>query len=333
VRRCDDRDGVVRVRRENGCKAAGDIVTMSAAVLLVSHGTVDRLDDLPAFVTNVRRGRPPPPALVAELSRRYEAIGGASPLNRITAEVARKLEAVIGVRVFWANRLWKPYVAERLAVLRDEGARRVGLVPLAQHSAAIYAADAAGAASELGLELRCARNWGQSARLCEAFVRRIAPVLAASPEPDKTALVVTAHSLPRSVVDAGDPYEREVRSAAQAIEAALRDRTNRDPRLVVSFQSQGMSEAAPGARPIEWLGPDLASTLDRIAAAGDRHVVVAPVGFLADHVETLYDLDIEARTMARDRGLSFARVPSLNADDDLIGVLAAVARPLVGDDG
>jgi ferrochelatase len=302
------------------------------AVLLVSHGTVDRLDDLAAFVTNVRRGHPPSAELVAELRRRYEAIGGRSPLNDVNAEVTRKLGTRLGVTAAWANRLWKPGVREVLEGLAQGGVTHVGVVPLAQHSAHVYAEDARKAAEGLGLELACAPNWGKSHKLCAAFARRIADVLGRGHDLSRTTLLLTAHSLPRAVVDAGDPYEHEVRSAADAVAALVREAVGGEVRRAVAFQSQGMSAGPGGRGPVEWqwLGPDLKACLDEAAARGDRAVVVAPIGFLADHVEILYDLDIETAAMAKERGLSFARVPSLNADDDFVDVLADVARPLLG---
>jgi len=301
---------------------------MTRAVLLVAHGTVDRLEDLAAFVTNVRRGHAPSAELVAELRRRYEAIGGRSPLNAINAEVARKLGARLGAPTALANRLWKPGVREVLEGLLRGGARCVAVVPLAQHSAHVYAEDARRAAEGLGVELACAPNWGKSHALCAAFAARIVAALGRVEDFDRTTLLLTAHSLPRSVVDAGDPYEHDLRAAADAIAVLVRDRLGRDVRRAIAFQSQGMS-AGPGGRPVEWLGPDLTTALDEAAARGDRAVVVAPIGFLADHVEILYDLDIEAAAMARERGLSLSRVPSLDADDDFIDVLAEVARPLL----
>jgi len=305
---------------------------MSDAVLLVAHGTVDDLDDLPAFLTNVRRGQPPAPQLVAELRRRYEAIGGRSPLNAVTAEVARKLDRLVGsarVRVAWANRLWKPYVRDVVADLARAGVRRVALVPLAQHSVHVYAADARRAVEGTGVALASAPSWGRSPKLCAAFARRVADVLARSPDPDRTALVMTAHSLPRAVVERGDPYERDVRASVDDVARLVRDRLGREPRPLLAFQSQGMGGAGPDGRPVEWLGPDLRTALDEARARGARHVVVAPVGFLADHVEILYDLDVEARAMAVERGLTYARAPLLNADDDFIDALADVARPLL----
>jgi ferrochelatase len=289
---------------------------MTAAVLLVSHGTVDDLDDLAAFVTNVRRGRPPGAELVAELRRRYEAIGGQSPLNAVNARVAAKLEGRVGARTAWANRLWHPYVRDVLAELAAEGVGHVAVVPLAQHSAHVYAEDARSGAAGAGVTVACAPSWGRSPRLHEAFARRIRAVLG---EPAGTTVIFTAHSLPRVVVERGDPYEGEVRASASAVAELL----GPGVRTTVAFQSQGFG--APG----EWLGPDLATALDEAAARGEARVVFAPIGFLADHVEILYDLDIEAAALARARGLAAVRAPSLNDDDDLVDVLADVARPLL----
>jgi protoporphyrin/coproporphyrin ferrochelatase len=286
------------------------------AVVLVSHGTVDDLDDLPAFVTNVRRGRPAPPEVLAELRRRYEAIGGQSPLNAINAALARKLSVVLGVPVRLANRLWRPTVKDVLAGLAREGVTRVAVVPLAQHSAHVYARDAQSAAEGTGVALACAPGWGQRADLCEAFVKRIRKCLEGL-DPASTHVLMTAHSLPTAVIQQGDPYERDVRAAAAAIGAALAPDS-----WTVAFQSQGMDGG-------DWLGPDLPTALDEARDRGAKTVVLAPIGFLADHVEILYDLDIEAAALASARGLRTVRAGSLDADDDLVAVIADVARPLL----
>ena len=313
---------------------------MSArAVLLIAHGTVDALADLPAFLANIRRGHAAPPELVAEVTRRYQAIGGQSPLNAINGEVAAKLEKKLGVPVRLSNRLWEPYPKAVLAQLAQEGARRVAVVPLAQHSAYVYAEAAKRAAGELEaeggahLDLACAENWGQREELTQAYAQRIRAV-----RRDGDALVMTAHSLPKPIVDAGDPYEREVRASAAAIAKALGDAP-----YEVEFQSQGMStgpggkadgtsEAPPrrGQHLVEWLGRGIRPLLEACAARGAKRVVIAPIGFLADHVEILYDLDIEAKSWATDLGLTLARTESLNAADDFIDVLARVSAPLIG---
>jgi ferrochelatase len=300
------------------------------AVLLVSHGTVDDLGDLAAFVTNIRHGHPPSSEVVAELRRHYEAIGGKSPLNAISSDVARKLERKLQMPVAWASRLWKPYVRDVLRGLVRDGVAQVALVPLAQHSAHVYAEDARRVADGMGVHLACAPNWGASPKLRKAFAERIVPVLMAMGDVAHATLVMTAHSLPKAAVVRGDPYEDDVRSAAKAIAATVCARIGEDVRCTVAFQSQGMGDSGPGGKPIEWLGPDLRAALDEASARGDRRVVLAPIGFLADHVEILYDLDIHARAMAKERKLEYLRTPSLNADDDLVEALADVARPLLG---
>jgi ferrochelatase len=295
----------------------------ASAVLLVSHGTVDHLDDLAAFVTNVRRGKAPAAELVAELRRRYEAIGGRSPLNATTAELARKLAVRMRVPVAWANRLWKPPPRDVLAGLAAEGVSRVAVVPLAPFSTHVYEADARQAAEGLDVELACAPPWGQNAKLVAGFATRIEEALARHDDADgEPHLILTAHSLPLAVIERGDPYEREVRAAAEAVVTEVRRRRGATVSWSLAFQSQGMS--GDGAR---WLGPDVRTAIE--AAGIGARLVVAAIGFLADHVETLYDLDVEASEVARARGCSFVRARSLDADDDFVDILADVARPLL----
>jgi ferrochelatase len=292
-------------------------------VLLVSHGTVDDLSDLTAFVTNVRRGKPPSAELVAELRGRYEKIGGRSPLNETTAELARKLEKRLGLRVAWANRLWRPYVRDVLAELAAMGRTRIALVPLAPFSVHVYEADARKAAEGLGVDLVCAPAWGLNTKLVAAFATRIGAALARGRSVDRPPhVIMTAHSLPLAVIERGDPYERDVRAAAEAVAAEVSGTVGASIPWSLAFQSQGLS--GDGAR---WLGPDVRTAIEALHA--NALAVVAAIGFLADHVETLYDLDLDASKIARDRGCSFERASSLNADDDLVEVLADLARALV----
>jgi ferrochelatase len=307
------------------------------AVVLVAHGTVDALDDLPEFLTNIRRGQAPPPDLVAEVRRRYEAIGGRSPLNAINRELADQLGRRLGVFVRFANRLFHPYPKEVLGDLARSGVRRIVVVPLAQHSASVYGEAVKEAAKEVaGIDdVWCAENWGRIPELTRAYADAVAETLARVPpgEEAKTALVFTAHSLPVSVIEAGDPYEREVRGSAEDIVAELERRGERSfSEHLVAFQSQGMSKG-PGGRPIAWLGPDLKQALEALASRGRRHVVFAPIGFLADHVEILYDLDIEARAWAEELGILSHRTASLNATEPLVAALAAVVARGAGQGG
>ena len=312
---------------------------MKQAALLVAHGTVDDLNELPEFAARIRRGHPAPPELLAELRRRYEAIGGRSPLNAINGRLAARVEERLGVPARIANRLARPFVKDVLAGLAAEGVERVVVLPLAQYSAHVYEEAVVSAAAELGgteggggLEVASAPSWGGDPGLLDAYADVIAESLGPIADRARTTVVLSAHSLPVAATRGGDPYEPEFRAAAAAVgerlDARARAAGEEPARHVVAFQSQGMS-TGPGGRAVEWLGPDLRATIAEAHARGDAHLVFAPIGFLADHVEILYDLDIEAKAMAESRGLSFARTESLNDADDFVAVLAGIARELL----
>jgi ferrochelatase len=307
---------------------------MKKAVLLIGHGTVERLDDLPAFLANIRRGHAAPTELVAEVRRRYEAIGGKSPLTELSRSLARKVEGLLRVPVRLAMRLWEPYPEAVLRELAAEGDLRVAVVPLAQHSAHVYAAAVrAGAekvAAETGrrIDVAAAPNWGNESGLLDAYAALLEASIAELARPDEARVVMTAHSLPVAVLRGGDPYEREMRASADAVGARIRASRPKLRPHVVAFQSQGMGTGADG-KPMEWLGPELRPALEAIARDGAKDVVVAPIGFLADHVEILYDLDIEAQAWAKELGVHLHRTRSLNDSDALARVVADVAAPLL----
>jgi ferrochelatase len=291
------------------------------AILLVAHGTVSDLADLPAFVARIRHGRPAPPGLVEELARRYQAIGG-SPLLRVTEQQARALELQSGLPVLLGMRLWEPSVEAALREAARRELTRLVLVPLAPFSVDVYAAAARRSLetvrAELGArtpELVACQPWGTEPAFVDAQRELLAEQIAPLGE---CSVVLTAHSLPRAAIRAGDRYQAEVEASARAVAARL----GRECEL--AYQSQG----ADGG---EWLGPDLRQTFARLASAqGPKTVLVSPFGFLADHVETLYDLDLEARAWATELGLKFARVPALNTHPGLIRALSAVAARALG---
>jgi ferrochelatase len=293
----------------------------NTAILLVAHGTVSELAELPEFLARIRHGRPPPPGLVDELRRRYEAIGG-SPLLRVTEQQARALEAHTGLPVLLGMRLWEPSVEAAVVEAARRELKRLVLVPLAPFSVDVYGAAARrsleAVRTELGArtpELLLCEPWG-----CEpAFITAHCAALSAQLRIDSrdNAVMLTAHSLPRAAIRAGDRYQAEVEACALAIA----ERLGRPCEL--AYQSQG----ADGG---EWLGPDLRQTFQRLAHSGVRQITLSPIGFLADHVETLYDLDIEARAWAAGLGLEFERIPALNTAPGLIDALAGVAERALG---
>lgn len=310
---------------------------MTTGLLLIAHGTVDDLADLPAFLANIRRGHAPSDELVAEVRRRYEAIGGRSPLNATCHALARAVSVSLGVPARACARLWRPTAADALGELVAEGCSRVVVLPLAQYSASVYAEAVLAAAAAMPEEVRPAivavPDWGQDDALLALFAARIREALEpiAPSERARTELWLSAHSLPKAVVASGDRYEIEFRAAAAGVVARLEAEGPIVGRTRVVFQSQGMS-AGPGGRPIEWLGPTLVEAMDEAKAAGSSRVVVAPIGFLADHVEILYDLDLEAKAQAEERGLTLTRTRSLDADPAFVSILARLAEHAIGHD-
>ena len=293
-------------------------------VLLLGHGTVEDLDDLPPFLANIRRGRPATPELVQEIRRHYAMIGG-SPLLRISRELAAALEHAMGARVHLAMRFWYPFAKSVLRALCPANGSTLRVVPLAPYSGPIYAAEMralADAARAEGLDppsLACAPSWSTEPLLLDAFADRLKTALAALPEPRRSAAHVffTAHSLPVAVIRQGDTYSVELAAAAEAV--AARAKLVNPWRVV--YQSQGATEGP-------WLGPTVRESLLEIGGEGAKDVVFCPIGFLSDHVEILYDLDIEARAAAEHAGLAFSRTSSLNASSELVAAIAAVAARL-----
>lgn len=284
---------------------------MTWTILLVAHGTVRNLDELPAFVNEIRRGRPAPPELIAELRHRYEVVGG-SPLLRITNELAERVERATGIPTRVAMRLWEPRVEDVVADLGPND--HVILVPLAPFSVAVYEAAARRSLEKLSAPptLHCVAPWGLEEPLIDAWTRDIR-ALDGDGDASSRAVILSAHSLPRVIIDRGDDYARTFEATARAVERAL----GRPCR--VAYQSQGAQDG-------EWLGPTLLETFRSVRDEGAREVLVAPIGFLADHIETLYDLDVEAKNQAEELGLGFRRAAALNLDAGLVDTLALLVR-------
>ncbi len=289
------------------------------ALLVVGHGTIRDPADVPEFLLRIRRGRPASPELVEEIRRRYRAIGR-SPLLDTTESLARGLAARLDMKTRVAMRFWAPLVEDVVAELVASGVTELCVLPVAPFSVHVYADVVARAVERLGksgdVTLSAVAPYGSEPAFIAAQAAKVRPLLAGK-DPGATELVLSAHSLPRGVIASGDPYQKLFEASARAIAESL----GWSARIV--YQSQG----ADGG---DWLGPTLDEALVAARAAGKRTVVNAPVGFLADHVETLYDLDIEAAARARELGLAFERAPTLGDDAALSDVLAtAVTRALV----
>lgn len=292
-------------------------------ILLVAHGTPDSLDDIPAFLQNIRRGRPTPPEVVQAVRERYAAIGGSSPLLETTRKQAAKLSDLTDLPCDVATRMWHPTFEEVLGELSRAGERKELIVlSAAPHSAHVYASAVRAAAAKLeeqGLTVPVVHEapcWGTQPAFVDAWARATATLLdrIGLRKTARAVLVPTAHSLPMRTIEAGDPYPKLVEETANAVVAALG--RSALPSML-AFQSQGMTGDA-------WLGPDLPTVFERAKKTGAEGVVIVPVGFPAEHVETLYDLDIEAKAIANEHGVWLERVPCLDTDDGLIEAMGAV---------
>jgi ferrochelatase len=288
-------------------------------VLLLAHGAPDRLEDIPAFLLNVRGGRKLPDAAVNEIVRRYTVIGG-SPLLRLTTLQAEGLAKLLSRPVYVGMRNWKPFIAQAVLKIKAEGVQRVVALCLApQNSGAsigLYKKylleDVERFAPDLQVEF--IESWHNHPGLVEAFREKVATALAqAQAEAGGSVPVIfTAHSVPERTIQGGDPYLRQVRETAALVAKAMRLDD-----FSVAFQSQGITSEP-------WLGPTVESFIDQLASSDRRHVLLAPVGFACDHVETLYDIDVAFCEYGKTKGVTVHRSASLNDSPRFIQALAAI---------
>ena len=307
------------------------------AVLLLAHGTPETVAQIPEYLRNVVRGRPLPQHVVEEIERRYALIGR-SPLTEITLEQARLVEAELAsggrsVPVYVGMRNWRPFISEAVRQMRTDGVEEAAVICLAPQnsrvSVGLYlrAVETAIAAEATGLRIDFTESWAEHPLLIEAFAERLRPAWTRLSREVGHAVPVlfTAHSVPSRSLQASagrsaDPYADEARRTA----ALVAERIPEIPQWWLAFQSQGAS-SGPGAN-IAWLGPTVEQTLQSIAAAGVRTLLLQPIGFLCDHVEILYDVDILFRDFAAKLNLRLERPESLNASTTLARAVADLAR-------
>ncbi len=290
----------------------------------MAYGSPASLEEVESYYTHIRGGRPPSAELLAELVERYRAIGGRSPLPEITRRQAAALEAALAARgcavqVCVGMRHAPPFIGDVVREMAATGIRRAVGLALAPHysrlSVGAYV-EAAEQARPPGLALTFIPSWGDH----PGFLAAVAARLRAAAQRFTAApyVVFTAHSLPERIRIWDDPYPEEVsRSAAGAARlAGLR-------RWAVAYQSAGRT-------PEPWLGPDLVSTLGRLRTEGEREILICPIGFVADHLEVLYDIDVEAQEVAARLGLRLERTAMPNDSPDFIAALADLVSPRLG---
>jgi ferrochelatase len=295
-------------------------MTERSGVLVMAYGTPKGLGDVERYYTDIRGGRAPEPPLLEQLTQRYVAIGGRSPLLEITEAQARGLAERLGVGTYLGQKHAAPFIADAVAALaRDRVERAIGLV-LAPHFSTMSVGDyerrARRAAEHAGWEgkLEMIESWHLEPGYVDLLARRIDEARARLPASaqEEATVVFSAHSLPERILSGGDPYPEQLRETAAAV--AERARVER---WRVAWQSAGRS-ADP------WLGPDILEVIEDLARGGARAVVACPCGFVADHLEVLYDVDIEAAELARARGMALARTASPNDDPAFLDTLATV---------
>jgi protoporphyrin/coproporphyrin ferrochelatase len=313
------------------------------AVLLLAHGTPETVDQIPEYLRNVVSGRPMPQHVVEEIQHRYSLIGR-SPLTELTMEHAGLVEAELAaagqpVRVYVGMRNWRPYIPDVVKQMRADGVEEVAVLCLApQNSRTSVGLYKRAVEAEAGaLKFDFTEGWAREPLLAEAFAERLRAKLAAlAAETGSTPPVLfTAHSVPTRTVappeggDGGprhwpagqgpDPYADDARATAELVAA----RVPEIPRWWFAFQSQGASGGP-------WIGPTVEETLEQIAATGAKTLVLQPIGFLCDHVEILYDIDIAFKEHAAKLGLRLERPESLNASPALAKAVAGLCLQSLG---
>jgi ferrochelatase len=289
-------------------------VTPRVGVLLMAHGTPSSLDEMPEYLTLVRGGRPPSAELVHEMRENYGAIGGRSPLTDITEAQAAALRLRLGpdIPVAVGMRNWKPFIKDALAGLATAGVTRVIGIPMAPQFSTLSVKkyiDAALAALPAGVEFEAVESFHTHPLLIDAFSER---VRAAQPRPDEL-VIFTAHALPVRVIESGDRYADEVAATAAAVAQ----------RAGIAAYTQAFQSA--GRTPEPWIGPELPQVIDD-RSVNIRKFLVVPIGFVCDHTEILFDIDVQAAQVAREFSTTLRRTESLNTSPLFIALLEDLVR-------
>jgi protoporphyrin/coproporphyrin ferrochelatase len=284
---------------------------VSDAVVLMAYGSPERLADVPAYYADIRGGRPVAPEHLEDLVARYRRLGieESSPLNAITEETRAALERELELPVFTGMKHWTPHIADAADAAVADGAERIVGLVLAPHYSAL---SIKGYRDQLeqALAARAELDFVQSWHLEPGFVELLADRIRGT----DAHVVFTAHSLPARILELGDPYKDQLleTSSAVAVAAGIEGWS-------FSFQSE-----SPTGEP--WLGPDILDHLAALRADGVEHVLVCPVGFVSDHLEIRWDLDVEAQEKAAALGMRLERIEMPNADPAFIRTLAAIVK-------
>ena len=289
------------------------------AVLLLAHGSPNSVDDVPEFLLRVTGGRPLPTAAIEEVKHRYGAIGK-SPLTELTLKQAELLAERIGMPVYVGMRNWHPFVSQAIQQMIADGIGHAVVICLAPHnsrtSVGLYRSSLATAGDELSFDF--VESWHDNPLLIQAFAEKLkAGKEQADGEYRRPVQVIfTAHSVPERTIREGDPYEFQAKETAALTAKGV---GLREDEWRFAFQSQGMSGGP-------WLGPTVEDTILEVKREGHGAIFIQPIGFLCDHVEILYDIDVIFKEFAEKEGMRLWRAESLNDSPLLTSALEQIVR-------
>ena len=296
-------------------------------VLLMAYGAAGSLDEIEPYLMDIRGGRPTSPQLVEEVKHRYQLMGGKSPLLEVTKQQAAALEKILNqgqprFKTYIGMRHWHPYIKDTVATMAaDDLQEMVALCLTPYYSKMSVGAyyqklDDAVAAAGAPFKIRRIESWNDHPKLIEAIAEKVARALERFPSDirKKVPLLFSAHSLPERILAEKDPYPQELHETIELVMKKIGPYAWR-----FAYQSKGRT-------PEPWLGPDVADIINELHGQGHRHLLMAPIGFISDHMETLYDVDVMYREQCRSKGIQLERAESLNASPAFIEALAAVVR-------
>ena len=294
-------------------------------VLLMAYGSPERAEDIDPYYTHIRGGRRPSPEEIENLRERYLAIGGKSPLLAITTSTATKLQAKLGSEftVYVGMKHWHPYVEEVFQQISNDGITDLLAIALAPHysrmSIGSYqeAVKSTNSASGANVKVKFVDEWYDNPKFLSMWKNRLEMSLDKKfpnhPWEDLFVLF-TAHSLPEKILTWGDPYKLQLFETSDRLAMML---SLKKSQYAFSFQSAGHTSEP-------WLGPDLLDMLRELRGAGCKEILIAPIGFVSDHLEILYDIDVEAKEIAKKVGIHLERTESLNDSDEFVEVLSSI---------
>jgi protoporphyrin/coproporphyrin ferrochelatase len=293
-------------------------------IFLMAHGAPESTDDIPEYLKQIRGGKESTPETIQIIRDRYEQIGGSSPLREITAELADRLEKFLNqdgpqFKVYVGMRNWSPYIRDEVKRMKEDGIEKVIALCLAPQfstwSTKLYFNVFKDALKDCGgenIDVHFVASWANHPLLIDVFAEKYREALAKL-NGESVYTIFTAHSIPAESIELGDPYDQEFDKTVQLLVDRVKPNN-----WYQAYQSQGMI-------PVPWLGPTVESVLDKISRIGSKTVLIVPVGFVCDHVEILFDIDIEFKKYAADRKLKLHRTESLNFSPTYIEALASIA--------